>query len=93
MLQTSPMHIDFIGERNVDCSKWTIIVRSLYLTVVYNRDNMATTKLSIRVAVDQEQLDWIDKKVEEGIYASRSHAYRYAVTQLMKLDRMRHGEI
>ena len=54
--------------------------------------NMATNKISIRVSADPEQIEWVDRMVKEGVYSSRSHAYRHAVGQLMKLQRIRSGE-
>lgn len=30
---------------------------------------------------------WIEEKVDEGVFASRSHAVEYAVRQLMKQER------
>jgi len=53
---------------------------------------MATNKVSIRVSADPDQIEWVDQKVKEGVYASRSHAYRHAIGQLMKLEKIRKGE-
>ena len=41
-------------------------------------------RIKTSVTLEKELLEWIDKKVEEGIYASRSHAVRYALMELMK---------
>ena len=48
---------------------------------------MAKVGTSIRIKSDI--LHWVDKKVEESVYASRTHAVEYALTQLMKSERIR----
>ena len=42
-------------------------------------------KEQIQITVEAEQLKWIDKKIEEGIYGSRSHAIRKGLACLMKV--------
>jgi Arc/MetJ-type ribon-helix-helix transcriptional regulator len=37
--------------------------------------------------LDRKVLEWIERKVEEGVFASRSHAVEYAVRQLMRQER------
>ena len=39
------------------------------------------------VTMDRSVLRWIEEKVDEGVFASRSHAVEYAVRQLMKQER------
>jgi Arc/MetJ-type ribon-helix-helix transcriptional regulator len=34
--------------------------------------------------MDEEVLNWIDERVKERIFSSRSHAFEYAVRQLTK---------
>jgi len=36
--------------------------------------------------MDREILSWIDGKIKERVYRNRSHAFEYAVAQLMKHD-------
>ena len=36
------------------------------------------------ITMDRDVLKWIDEKVKERVFASRSHAFEYAVRQLMK---------
>jgi len=50
-------------------------------------------KLSIRVAADPEQLEWVKEKVKAGVFASRSHAYRFALGELMRLDKLRRDSL
>jgi hypothetical protein len=38
------------------------------------------------ITLDRKVLEWIERKVEEGVFASRSHAVEYAVRQLMRRD-------
>ena len=44
-------------------------------------------KSAVCVTVDRKILRWISAKIEEKVFASRSHAFEYAVAQLMKNDR------
>jgi len=44
-------------------------------------------KSTVSITVDREVLKWIRCKVEERVFASRSHAFEYAVTQLMKNEK------
>jgi len=44
-------------------------------------------KSTVSITVDREVLRWISCKVEERVFASRSHAFEYAVTQLMKNEK------
>jgi len=44
-------------------------------------------KSAVCVTVDRNILKWISVKIEERVFASRSHAVEYAVAQLMKNDR------
>ena len=46
-------------------------------------------KLKVSVTVDEELMAWIDEKVKRGIYASRSHAIRFALLELMKANKSR----
>ena len=39
------------------------------------------------ITMDREVLRWIDEKVRERVFASRSHAFEYAVRQLMRRER------
>lgn len=39
-------------------------------------------KPRLQVTVDKENLNWIDQKVKENIFANRSHAINRAVTKL-----------
>jgi Arc/MetJ-type ribon-helix-helix transcriptional regulator len=41
-------------------------------------------RIKTAVTLEKELLDWIDAKVKEGVFSSRSHAIRYALLQLMK---------
>lgn len=40
-------------------------------------------KERITVTIDKELLEWIDKKVEEKIFASRSHGLEFLIKQKM----------
>ena len=39
------------------------------------------------ITLDRKVLEWIERKVDEGVFASRSHAVEYAVRQLMRQER------
>jgi len=38
------------------------------------------------ITMDGVVLRWIQRRVEEGVFASRSHAIEYAVRQLMRQE-------
>lgn len=40
-------------------------------------------KNPVSVALERNQLDWIDKKIEKRVFANRSHAIQYAIQKLM----------
>jgi Arc/MetJ-type ribon-helix-helix transcriptional regulator len=46
-------------------------------------------KSSTCITLDRAVLRWIQGKVEEGVFASRSHAIEYAVRQLMRQEKTR----
>jgi Arc/MetJ-type ribon-helix-helix transcriptional regulator len=39
------------------------------------------------ITLDMKVFEWIERKVDEGVFASRSHAVAYAVRQLMRQER------
>jgi len=45
------------------------------------------SKTGTSVYMDRKILYWIDEKIKERVYRNRSHAFEYAVAQLMKNDR------
>ena len=48
-------------------------------------------KVGTSIRMKSEILRWIDKKVEESVFASRTHAFEYAVRQLMNSERQQRG--
>ena len=44
-------------------------------------------KSGTSVNMDRSILHWIDEKVKDCVYRSRSHAVEYAMVQLIKSDR------
>ena len=36
------------------------------------------------ITMDRDILKWIDERVKERVFSSRSHAFEYAVRELMK---------
>jgi len=40
-------------------------------------------KNPVSIALEKNQLEWIDKKIEKRIFANRSHAIQYAIQKLM----------
>jgi Arc/MetJ-type ribon-helix-helix transcriptional regulator len=49
------------------------------------REEKEMVRKPISITLPKECVDWLDKKVESRIYASRSHA-----VELLVLDAMRH---
>jgi Arc/MetJ-type ribon-helix-helix transcriptional regulator len=46
----------------------------------------AKKKIQISVTLDEDQLTWMDREIEDNRFATRSHAIVYALTRLMKED-------
>ena len=46
------------------------------------------TKIGTSMRMDTDLLSWIDERVKEKIFASRTHAVEYAVRQLMNRERL-----
>jgi len=46
-------------------------------------------KSVVLITVDRDVLRWIRDKVEEGVFASTSHAFECSVRQLMKREKRR----
>jgi len=44
-------------------------------------------RIKTSVTLEKKFLDWIQKKIEDKIFASRSHAVEYALKQLMDQER------
>jgi Arc/MetJ-type ribon-helix-helix transcriptional regulator len=41
-------------------------------------------KIQVSVTLDEDQLAWMDREIEDNRFATRSHAIVYALTRLMK---------
>ena len=41
---------------------------------------------AIQLRIPKDLLDWIDAKVQKGVFASRSHAIRYAIQTLKEKE-------
>ena len=50
---------------------------------------LGLAKSVVSITVDRDVLRWIRAKVEEGVFANRSHAFEYSVRQLMKKEKRR----
>ena len=46
-------------------------------------------KINTSIRVDREILNWIDERVKDRIFSSRTHAFEYALRQLMKNEARR----
>lgn len=44
-------------------------------------------KPRITISLDRRFLDWVDEKVNERIFASRSHAIEFAIKRLMEEEK------
>ena len=58
--------------------------KDLY-TINARIDSMA--KKQVTVNMDEEILDWIEEKIKEKQFATRSHSLEYAITRLMKAEK------
>jgi len=50
-----------------------------------NKVNM--TKKQVTVNLDEEILEWIEEKIKEKQFATRSHGLEYAISRLMKAEK------
>ena len=46
------------------------------------------TKIGTSMRMDADLLSWIDERVKEKVFASRTHAVEYAVKQLMSRKKL-----
>lgn len=46
------------------------------------------TKVGIHVTVDPDLVQWLDQKVKEKTFASRSHAVNVALNELRKKEKV-----
>lgn len=42
------------------------------------------TNIKLSVSIDEDLVAWIDQEIKEKRFASRTHAFEYAIKQLMK---------
>ena len=49
-----------------------------------SKGTYSLTRSGTSITMDREVLSWIDERVKERIFASRSHAFEYAIRFLMK---------
>lgn len=54
-------------------------------TIKKRRPNMA--KKQVTVNLDEDILDWIEGKIKEKQFATRSHGLEYAISRLMKAEK------
>jgi len=54
-------------------------------TIKKRRGNMA--KKQVTVNLDEDILDWIEEKIKEKQFATRSHGLEYAISRLMKAEK------
>jgi Arc/MetJ-type ribon-helix-helix transcriptional regulator len=45
---------------------------------------MVRQKVKVSVALSPEILEWVDKQIENRVFANRSHAVEYALFKLRK---------
>lgn len=44
-------------------------------------------KERITVTLDKELLGWLDKKIEEKVFASRSHGFEFLIAEKIKKEK------
>ncbi|MEK6946836.1 MAG: ribbon-helix-helix domain-containing protein [Nanoarchaeota archaeon] len=44
-------------------------------------------KSRITVTIDKKLLSWLDSKIEDKIFANRSHCFEFLINQEMKKDK------
>ena len=43
-------------------------------------------KERITITLDKELLDWLDERIEQRVFANRSHGFEFLIAQQMKKD-------
>ena len=63
--------------------------RHTYLKVCvrYTGGRTKLPRVKTSITMDKKFLEWIQKKIEERIFASKSHAIEYAIKKLMDQER------
>ncbi len=46
------------------------------------------TKERITITVDRELLDWLDKRIEEKLFANRSHGIEFLIANKIKEEKI-----
>jgi len=44
-------------------------------------------KERITITIDKELLDWIDKKIDEKVFANRSHGFEFIIKRKMEEEK------
>lgn len=52
------------------------------------RGTIYLAKIGTSMRMDRDLLSWIDERVKERVFATRTHAVEYAVRQLMNRERL-----
>lgn len=48
-------------------------------------------RVKTSITMDREFLKWVERKIKEKIFASRSHAIEYAIKKLMEEEKAKQG--
>ncbi len=49
-------------------------------------------KERITITLDKEILDWLDKKIDERVFANRSHGFEFLIAQQIKEESKEHSK-
>ena len=52
-----------------------------------NSNQVSMAKKQVTVNLDEEMLEWIEEKIKEKKFATRSHSLEYALMRLMKEEK------
>lgn len=52
-----------------------------------NSNQISMAKKQVTVNLDEDILDWIEEKIKEKQFATRSHGLEYAISRLMKAEK------
>jgi metal-responsive CopG/Arc/MetJ family transcriptional regulator len=56
----------------------------ILISIIYYNYILNNMKRRITITIDKDILDWIDKNIEDKIFANRSHAFEYLAMKEIK---------
>ena len=59
---------------------------AIVLSFSLKRKSTKRMKERITLTLDKELLEWLDKKIEDKIFANRSHGFEFLIMEMLKKE-------